>query len=202
MKGILLLNGEPYTGKIEATDAFVVCCDGAYAWAKDKVRIDENVGDFDSLSYVPEPPPTEVYPAEKDFTDGEIAMRKLIACGADEVEIYGACGGREDHFLGNLHLLHYACGLGVRAKIITEKTVIIAASGKITLNDTFGRTFSVLPFGGDVHILYSKGFKYVYPEVLKYGTCRGVSNVGTAKVGELETGVGETVLIIINRGEV
>lgn len=31
MKGILLLNGRPYGGKIEAGDAYVVCCDGAYA---------------------------------------------------------------------------------------------------------------------------------------------------------------------------
>lgn len=202
MKGILLLNGQPYTSKIDATNAYVVCCDGAYAWAKDLVRIDENVGDFDSLSYIPNPPPTEIYPSEKDFTDGEIALHKLIARGVDEVEIYGACGGREDHFLGNLHLLFCACKHRLSAKIITEKTIILASSGKIELSQMRGKTFSVLPFGGDVHILYSKGFKYEYPSVLAYGTCRGISNVGNDDNGLLETGVGETVLIIINRGEV
>lgn len=198
----MLLNGQPYTKKIDATGAYVVCCDGAYAWAKDLVRIDENVGDFDSLPYVPNPSPTEIYPSEKDFTDGEIALQKLIVRGVDSVDIYGACGGREDHFLGNLHLLFCACKNGISAKIITEKTIILASSGKIELSQMRGKTFSVLPFGGDVHILYSKGFKYEYPPKLTYGTCRGISNVGKDDVGTLETGVGETVLIIINRGEV
>ena len=105
MKGILLLNGEPYDGEIDDTSAVVVCCDGAYEWAKNKVRIDKNVGDFDSLKYIPTPAPEEIYPAEKDYTDGEIALKKLIALGVDEIEIYGGGGGREDHFLGNLQLL-------------------------------------------------------------------------------------------------
>ena len=59
MKGILLLNGEPYSGAIDAEGAVVYCCDGAYEWAKDRVRIDKNVGDFDSLGYIPVPPPEE-----------------------------------------------------------------------------------------------------------------------------------------------
>ena len=43
MKGVLLLNGQPYAGEIDADNAYVVCCDGAYAWARGRVRIDENV---------------------------------------------------------------------------------------------------------------------------------------------------------------
>ncbi|MGN0806727.1 MAG: thiamine diphosphokinase [Candidatus Coproplasma sp.] len=202
MKGILLLNGEPYLEKIDAEGAFVVCCDGAYEWANGRVKIDENVGDFDSLPYIPTPPPTEVYPSEKNFTDGEIALRKLIARGVDEIEIYGAGGGREDHLLGNLQLLYYALKQGVKARIITENSVIFAASGKVELNGIKGRTFSVLPFGGEVHIMYGRGFKYDYPESLSYGECRGISNIGIADSGVLEIGEDETALIIINRGRV
>lgn len=202
MKGILLLNGEPYLEKIDDKNAFVTCCDGAYAWANGRVRIDENVGDFDSLPYMPTPPPAEVYPSEKDFTDGEIALRKLIARGVDEVEIYGAGGGREDHFLGNLHLLYFAHMQGVKAKIITQNSIITIASGRVELNDIKGKTFSVLPFGGKVHIMYGRGFKYDYPESLSYGECRGISNVGIEENGTLEIGKTETALIIINRGKV
>ena len=92
MKGILLLNGRPYGGKIEAGDAYVVCCDGAYAWAKDKAKIDENVGDFDSLSLAPVPPPRKVYPSEKNFTDGEIGLELLLSRGCEEIEVYGGGG--------------------------------------------------------------------------------------------------------------
>ena len=56
MKGIILLNGEPYSGEIKRDGAIVYCCDGAYEWAKAKVKIDKNLGDFDSLGYVPDPP--------------------------------------------------------------------------------------------------------------------------------------------------
>lgn len=199
-RAILLLNGEAYKGEIDSVGKYVVCCDGAYDWAKYKVKIDENIGDFDSLGYMPEPPPSEIFPSEKNFTDGEIALRKLIASGAKEIEIYGACGGREDHFLGNLQLLYYAHSRGVRAKIITESSLIFAVSGRAELNGVKGLTFSVLPFGGTVHIIYSRGFKYEYPPSLGYGECRGISNVGIDDGGVLEIGERETALIIINRG--
>ena len=202
MKGILLLNGEPYLEKIDAENAFVACCGGAYEWANGRVRIDENVGDFDSLPYIPTPPPTEIYPSEKDFTDGEIALRKLIARGATEVEIYGAGGGREDHFLGNLQLLYYAHKQGVKARIITKNSFIFAASGRIELNEIKGKTFSVLPFGEKVHIMYGRGFKYDYPESLSLGECRGISNIGIEESGVIEIGENQTALVIINRGEV
>ena len=140
MKGILLLNGEPYSGAIDAEGAVVYCCDGAYEWAKDRVRIDKNVGDFDSLGYIPFPPPEEVYPAEKNFTDGEIALFKMLKAGVDEIYIYGGGGGREDHFLGNLQLLYAAHVRGASARMITENSVIFAAGGKIPLGAFCGTT--------------------------------------------------------------
>lgn len=42
MKGIILLNGDRYGGEIDACGALVYCCDGAYKWAKNRVRIDKN----------------------------------------------------------------------------------------------------------------------------------------------------------------
>ena len=99
MKGILLLNGAPYTGEINDCGAAVYCCDGAYEWAKGRVRIDKNVGDFDSLPYIPSPPPEEIYPSEKNFTDGEIALFKMLGSGIDDITIYGGGGGREAAFI-------------------------------------------------------------------------------------------------------
>ena len=200
MKGILLLNGEPYTEKIDDKNALVVCCDGAYKWAKGRQRIDMNVGDFDSLDEVPSPPPAEVYPAEKDFTDGEIALFKLLAAGADEIEVYGGGGGREDHFLGNLQLLYHAHKKGADCRMFTARSVIFPASGKIPLGVYSGKTFSVLPFGGVLHIMDSTGLKYTYPEALSYGECRGISNIVESENAFLC--VDGTALVIINRGEV
>lgn len=200
MKGILLLNGEPYSGKIDDTNALVYCCDGAYNWAQGKVRIDKNIGDFDSLDYTPEPPPDEVYPSEKDYTDGEIALGRLIEAGAFEIEIYGGGGGREDHFLGNLQLLYKAHREGVKCTMITDRSLIFPASGKILLGQYTGKTFSVLPFGDSLHILDYKGTKYAYPQTISLGECRGISNIVMENCAYLS--VEGVALIIVNRGEV
>lgn len=200
MKGILLLNGEPYSKKIDADGALVYCCDGAYEWACGKVRIDKNIGDFDSLKRLPDPPPEEIYPSEKNFTDGEIALSKLLEKGVDSVEIYGGFGKREDHFLGNLHLMYRAFSEGVKCAMHSENTVIFPAAGHIPLGEYAGRTASVLPFGGPLHIMGSEGLKYAYPEEIRYGECRGISNVVLTRGAYLETeGV---ALIIVNKGEV
>jgi thiamine pyrophosphokinase len=202
MKGILLLNGQPYEGAIDTTDAIVYCCDGAYNWACGKVKIDKNIGDFDSISGTPYPPPEEVYPSEKDFTDGEIALFKLIDAGATDIEIYGGGGGREDHFLGNLHLLYAAHKRGVKAAMITKLSVMFVGVGRVELSCKAGTTVSVLPFGGNVHIMESAGLKYSYPQTISYGECRGISNIVEESGAFIKFADGCVALIIINRGNV
>lgn len=200
MKGIILLNGDEYLGNIDASDAVVYCCDGAYKWAKGKVRIDKNIGDFDSLDEVPYPLPEEIYPSEKDFTDGEIALFKMLETEADEIEFYGAEGGREDHFLGNLQLLYRAHREGKKAVIITNRSYIFAVSDEFSLGDHRGKTISVLPFGEEVHIMDFRGVKYSYPQKLSLGECRGISNIVETDSAFIK--VRGCALVIINRGEV
>lgn len=177
MKGIILLNGEPYNQLQEDKDALVYCCDGAYSWAKGKIHIDENVGDFDSLDVIPDPAPIEIYPEEKDYTDGEIAMRKMLAAGVDEILILGAGGRREDHFLGNLHILYYAFSHGVKAKIETDYSEMTFCSGELELSGVLGKTVSLIPFTGDAVVSKSQGLYYPLKDTeLKTGTCLGISN--------------------------
>ncbi len=197
MKAIVLLNGEPFQGEIDAENAHVYCCDGAYDWAKNKVRIDETLGDFDSLSYLPVPLPSEVYPSEKDYTDGELALRRALAAGYSEIEIYGGGGKREDHFIGNLHLLYAACKAGAHAELITENARIFAAEGEILLKNLRGATVSIAPFGGNAHIMKAKGFHYPLPETFFYGSTRGISNIVESDEAEFVTE--GTVLVFINR---
>mgnify|MGYP001851740125 FL=1 len=198
MKAVILLNGEPYRGEIDASAARVWCCDGAYEWAKGRVHIDENLGDYDSLSYMPDPPPAEVYPSEKNYTDGELALMRAIAAGADEIEFYGGGGGREDHFLGNLHLLYAALKKGVRAVMVTNYARIFAAEGEVVVTGRKGSTLSIVPFGGNVHIMENSGFYYPLPEAFVYGSTRGISNVVTADTARFT--VEGTVLVFIDEG--
>ena len=199
MKAALLLNGAPYCGELPK-DRLIYCCDGAYRWAKGRAKIYKNIGDFDSLDEVPYPAPEEVYPSEKDFTDGEIALRKMIEEGADDIEVYGAFGGREDHFIGNLHLLYFAHMRGVNMRLISENTIDFLGSGRIDFSGFAGKPISVFPFSAPVHIIESRGLKYSYPQVLSYGECRGVSNIVEEEGASVVTGAGEVALVFINRG--
>ncbi len=177
---VILLNGEPYRGKMYTENAYVICCDGAYSWAKGRTAIDENLGDFDSLGEIPSPPPLHTFPSEKNETDGELAVDRAIALGATDLIFYGGGGGREDHFLGNLHLLYKAKEAGITE--VTFKTngaeITLCGKGEQGFLCKKGQIVSLLPFGGDAHIMDMLGLKYTPADLwLRYGSTRGISNV-------------------------
>ncbi len=177
MKGIILLNGEPYENLREDSESLVYCCDGAYLWAKGKIHIDENIGDFDSLSVLPVPAPREIYPEEKDYTDGEIALHQMIRRGVNEIVFYGAGGKREDHFFGNVHLLYQAFLHGVKAKIVTNYSEMFFVRGECVLTGVHGKTVSLLPFFESAKLAGGKGLHYPIEGVtLRAGETLGISN--------------------------
>ncbi len=203
MKGIILLNGDEYHGAIDDAHALVYCCDGAYNWAKGRVRIDENIGDFDSVCCTPDPPPERIYPSEKDYTDGEIALLRMLAKKVDRIEIYGAGGGREDHFLGNLQLLYKAYQSGVPAVIVTDYNRIFLFGEHfmpvLHLKERMGTTVSFLPVTETAKIGNASGFYYPLSGVtLKKGTCLGISNVVTEEAQTVECQRG-TVIAFVNQ---
>ncbi len=199
---VILLNGEPYRGEIPAENAYVLCCDGAYSWAKNRVKIDENLGDFDSLGEIPVPPPRKKFPSEKDETDGELAVDRALELGATELLFYGGGGGREDHFLGNLHLLHKAKEGGADAALVTNgATITLCGTGECKFS-CGKKTVSLLPFGGEAHIMNMRGLKYSPADLrLCYGSTHGISNVAEAEEISFRVEEGE-VLVIINEEEV
>ena len=65
------------------------------------------LGDFDSLGETEIPKRVErlQVPAEKDFTDTQLAVDTAIKKGASEIVIIGGLDGRLDHTLSNLAIL-------------------------------------------------------------------------------------------------
>lgn len=199
MKGVILLNGEPPENFITVqNDTVVVCCDGALKWAKQKInKIDELVGDFDSLGYIPEN--AIVFPVEKDFTDGETALDILIKKGVEKVEIYGGGGGREDHFFGNMQLLFKAYKKGVKAVMHTAQSDIFCAGKNFELQKIKGKTFSLAPVGYSAHIINSSGVKYPLNNLtLHAGSCRGISNIALSDKVEVNCDRG-ALYVFVNK---
>ena len=65
------------------------------------------IGDFDSLQnrQTLENLNIQILPERKDVTDTHAAIEYAISKGYDEIEIYGATGGRLDHFFAVMCLL-------------------------------------------------------------------------------------------------
>lgn len=68
------------------------------------------VGDFDSidkeelLGLEDTLEKIKIYPPEKDYTDTQLGMKFAINENPDEINVFGATGGRLDHLLANLFL--------------------------------------------------------------------------------------------------
>ena len=70
-------------------------------------HVDLLLGDFDSLKATEIPKDVEQIrvPAEKDFTDTQLAVDTALKKGSDEICIIGGLDGRLDHTLSNLAIL-------------------------------------------------------------------------------------------------
>jgi len=77
------------------------------------------VGDFDSTPAHLEADyghvPRQTHPADKDKTDGEIAIEAALTRGAGSLVLAGGLGGETGHALGHLALLLALAGRGIRA---------------------------------------------------------------------------------------
>lgn len=161
-----------------------VCADGGIEYAnKLNIRPDVIVGDFDSCDkgllnkYIDEGVIVESYPAEKDFTDTQLAVEKAIKMGCDEVIIIGGIGQRMDHTIANIHILADLSRRNIRGRIVDEHNVIFIIAGEQTLEGKPGDIISLIPFGGNAVGLKSDGLYYQLPDFMDiYAPC-GVSNV-------------------------
>lgn len=185
MKGELFLNGTPPSAKVlkelAADQAYKVCADGAFKYCRKYFLPHVVLGDFDSYCENDAEGVCEIvkYGAEKDFTDGHLCLDLLIERGCDFIDIYGGDGGtRLDHEFSNYSLLKQAYLKGVEAVMYGKHMTVRYYESDFSLGDVLNKTVSIVPFGGDAHIIYTKGLKYPMHDVtLNSVHILGISNV-------------------------
>ena len=102
-------------------------------------RIDLLLGDFDSIGSIPRDGGFEIQqvPAEKDYTDTQLAVEIAIDRGAEDIVIIGGLSGRLDHTLSTLAILEDLNTRGVygtitdgqsRARYLKSSSALIARS--------------------------------------------------------------------------
>lgn len=196
MKGVVCLNGEWLDRYDFESDSLIIACDAGYNYLKKRGIVPNIIlGDFDSLGYVPEG--ALVYPCDKDYTDGELALIKCHELSVSDVDFICAGGKRDDQFFANIGLLGAAKSMGIRARTVTNAGVIYFLNDRATFDCPCGAVVSVYALENSV-IKSSSGLKYVYDNTeLKVGSSLGISNVALSDKFSLELSYG-AVLVFIN----
>ncbi|MBA1352767.1 MULTISPECIES: thiamine diphosphokinase [Staphylococcus] len=95
------------------------------------------VGDFDSITkeekdYLTEKLAINPYNSEKDDTDLALGIEQAISSGYSEICVYGATGGRLDHFMGAMQILEKPeyTKKQINIKIIDQQNEISYLSAK------------------------------------------------------------------------
>lgn len=167
---------------VEPVERDVICADGGIRHLKGRPPV-LTVGDFDSSERDPALPAT-VCPADKDYTDGELAIREAKRLGYARASVYGATGGRADHAYCNFALLKLGRELGIEcvAREAESDVFYVRAPETVKLRVEPGATISVIPFSSRAIVAKSRGLKFPMHnlKLVKTRSGKGISNVATA----------------------
>ena len=196
-KVFLLLNGERPL-KLPNTSQYDIVCatDGAYQYLKENKIVPHFIsGDFDSLETLPKTVET-IHTPNQELTDFDKIMQLLFDKNADSIDIYGASGKEQDHFLGNLHT---AMQWKDRLKItfFDNYGTYFFGEKEMIVPNCLNKTISLLPFPTATNIT-TQGLQYpLKKEDLTFGTTIGTRNKAIKKEVNISFETGE-LLIFIN----
>jgi thiamine pyrophosphokinase len=143
------------------------------------------MGDFDSLaleykkSLAAGGAEIKSFPAEKDWTDLELAFNYLLTQECQEALVFGALGGRLDHTVANLSLLYQLKQQGIAGVFIGQEQAVtlLKPQERLRINPFPHGHFSLLPYPFVARGVTIRGAKYPLDQaVLELGSTRGVHN--------------------------
>lgn len=190
----------------EITDenTFIICADGGMDRAL-KIGIKPHlvVGDMDSitkegLNYIHENDINHIrFPVNKDLTDMEIALNRMLSENIHDVQVVSAIGSRWDHSLMNLLLLTKYYHQGMRICIRNNNNSAKIISGRIEIKHT-PCYISIIPLDEAGMDITLKGFYYgLNNEHIDFASSRIISNkLLEGHRGIIDVGKGEALLII------
>lgn len=207
MRCLIILNardsdkdGGFYRELAENSD-IIICADGGVNLAvKIGIEPDILIGDLDSadpelLSSLE----SEIirYPADKDRTDGWLALRKAVEMGCDEIVITNAISDRIDHTLANIQMM-----LSVDADVIIsepdmELRVMDDRRKILKIHGKTGDRVSLIPISERVDGISLKGLKYAVENAsFSIRDMNGISNEMVSESAEI--GIKNGILMVVH----
>jgi len=198
-------NPRPLLKKLAEQSDLTIVADGGVKNARvARLRVDQFVGDGDSLSkrercWLEDAPfPVHWHPVEKDETDLELALALALKKGARRIHIWGGWGWRSDHALSNVYMLEKVARQGVRSYLWAGRERLgVLLPGRHELRGTFvGQRLSLLPLSHVVEDISTQGLHYnLHAETLYRTASRGVSNEVVSANAEVEFSAGTLLQI-------
>jgi len=196
-------------------DLVVAADGGAERAALLGLRPDLVVGDADSIdadalqALAASGTAVELFPAEKDESDLELALIAALGRGADEIVILGALGGeRFEHEMAAVALLGLEEASGRDVTIADDRSTVRLLRGSeragvvasLHVRGEPGDFVSILPWGGNATGVATEGLRFVLrDEVLRMGPSRGLSNELTDQSGRIACRGGQLLVVHTRR---
>ncbi len=201
MRAVIIGNGEirdyKYIKSKLRDDDFIICADGGLRHINNLgINADIAIGDFDSAEkndYIK----NYVYPPEKDFTDGELAVNDAIDNGYSEILLLAMTGSRLDHTFTNIFQLTKSENIS----LIDDDNEVHIIKNTLEIKGMKGATLSIIPVYRNLVGVTATGLYYpLINETLYFGQSRGNSNVITDDICTISVsdGIG---IVFINNGE-
>lgn len=197
-----ILTDPPAVRDLMQDDDLIIAADGGLrnalaAGLKPRVVI----GDLDSASPadLDEMKKTGVevmrFPAEKNETDLELAIRHAINHHIQEIVVVAAVGGRLDQTLGNIALLADVPD-GVEIHLDDGSEEVRLAEKEVQIFGKPGEIVSLIPWGEKVTSVRTEGLKYpLLDETLFSSKTRGISNELVENQASIQMSQGRLIII-------
>jgi thiamine pyrophosphokinase len=167
-------------------------------------------GDFDSVSTAElseiesAVAQLEKFKPEKDETDMELALNWALEQKPGQIRIFGASGGRLDHFFANVQLLIRPVMNGTKTEMIIidrQNLISVKAPGKYRIEKTSDKKYiSFVPASLDISGLTLEGFKYPLKDChISTGSTLCISNELIGDYGTFS--FSEGILIVVRSSD-
>ena len=179
----------------------IICADGGYdalAHVPEKLKL--VIGDFDSSHRLEELKakklPIEILPPEKDETDTEMSVLRMLEFSPDEIHILGATGSRWDHSVATIFSMEAYLNETSKISLIDDNNRLrMIPAGTYDVKKDGFRYVSLIPVT-DAVVISTKGFKYEVDHLRLYRKkTRGVSNELLQNEGTVTLHEGTALLI-------
>lgn len=195
----LILNGDlPSESDFKQIEKYesIYCTDGAYnALQKRNITTHAVIGDFDSLKETDRESDQFIYRPDQNSTDFEKALVYLNELDIREIDVYGASGAEQDHFLGNLYVAR-KWKLRFRLIFFDKHQRYFLGRENEVISDVLGKTISLMPFYQTAKIT-TKGLQFPLDQAdLSFDGSIGIRNKAIASLIKIDHQTGDLIIFI------